>query len=410
MTTMYEKEEKTFPVWLYVTQEKLKMEEGTMLKKVGILANGGDVSGFNAVIRAIVKTAENHGVECYGIVDGYNGLLKKDFEKLSTAANGEAVGILPKGGSIIGSSTNANIFNYKIVNEDGSVEYKDLSEQAIENIKEFGFDCIFTLGGDGTQKSARDFSTKGVNIIGVPKTIDNDVACTEITFGYNTAVSVAMEALDRLHTTGETHHRIMVLEVMGRYAGWIALESAIAGGADVALIPEIPYDINKVATKIENRKKRGKNFSIVVVAEGAKTKDGKMVVQNIRNNGAGVDNTKLGGVGQVVAKQLEELTGLEARNTTLGYMQRGGTPTAFDRVLSTKYGSKAMELALEGKFGTLVVIKNGKLDSASLEDVVGNNTKIGAVSGNTAESNLRKVTMDDDLVKAARDIGINLGD
>lgn len=381
-----------------------------MLKKVGILANGGDVSGFNAVIRAIVKTAENHGIECYGIVDGYNGLLKKDFEKLSTAANGDAVGILPKGGSIIGSSTNANIFNYKIVNEDGSVEYKDLSEQAIENIKEFGFDCIFTLGGDGTQKSARDFSTKGVNIIGVPKTIDNDVACTEITFGYNTAVSVAMEALDRLHTTGETHHRIMVLEVMGRYAGWIALESAIAGGADVALIPEIPYDINKVATKIENRKKRGKNFSIVVVAEGAKPKDGEMVVQNIRNNGAGVDNTKLGGVGQVVAKQLEELTGLEARNTTLGYMQRGGTPTAFDRVLSTKYGSKAMELALEGKFGTLVVIKNGKLDSASLEDVVGNNTKIGAVSGNTAESNLRKVTMDDDLVKTARDIGINLGD
>ena len=381
-----------------------------MLKKVGILANGGDVSGFNAVIRAIVKTAENHGVECYGIVDGYNGLLKKDFEKLSTAANGEAVGILPKGGSIIGSSTNANIFNYKIVNEDGSVEYKDLSEQAIENIKEFGFDCIFTLGGDGTQKSARDFSTKGVNIIGVPKTIDNDVACTEITFGYNTAVSVAMEALDRLHTTGETHHRIMVLEVMGRYAGWIALESAIAGGADVALIPEIPYDINKVATKIENRKKRGKNFSIVVVAEGAKPKDGEMVVQNIRNNGAGVDNTKLGGVGQVVAKQLEELTGLEARNTTLGYMQRGGTPTAFDRVLSTKYGSKAMELALEGNFGTLVVINNGKLASAALEDVVGNNTKIGAVSGNTAESNLRKVTMDDDLVKTARDIGINLGD
>lgn len=381
-----------------------------MLKKVGILANGGDVAGFNAVIRGIVKTAENHGIECYGILDGYNGLLKKDFERLTTDAEGEAVGILPKGGSIIGSSTNANLFNYKVVNEDGSVEYKDRSEEAINNIKEFGFDCIFTLGGDGTQKSARDFSTKGVNIIGVPKTIDNDVACTEITFGYNTAVSVAMEALDRLHTTGETHHRIMVLEVMGRYAGWIALESAIAGGADVALIPEIPYDINKVATKIENRKKRGKSFSVVVVAEGAKPKDGEMVIQNVRDNGAGVDNTKLGGVGQVVAKQLEEITGLEARNTTLGYMQRGGTPTAFDRVLSTKYGSKAMELALEGKFGTLTVIKNGKLDSVSLEDVVGNNTKIGAVSGNTVESNLRKVTMEDDLVKTARNIGINLGD
>ncbi len=381
-----------------------------MLKKVGILANGGDVSGFNAVIRAIVKTAENHNVECYGIIDGYNGLLKKDFELLSTAANGEAMGILPKGGSIIGSSTNANLFHYKIVDENGNVEYKDMSEQAIANIKEFGFDCIFTLGGDGTQKSARDFSTKGVNVIGVPKTIDNDVACTEITFGYNTAVSVAMEALDRLHTTGATHHRIMVLEVMGRYAGWIALEAAIAGGADVALIPEIPYDINRVVDKIENRKKRGKNFSVVVVAEGAMPKGGKITIMGKRDNGVGVDNTKLGGIGQVVAQQLQELTGLEARNTTLGYMQRGGTPTAFDRVLSTKYGTKAMELALEGKFGTLTIIKDGKLDSVSLEEVVGKNTKIGAVSGNTEESNLRKVSMDDDLIKTARNIGINLGD
>ena len=219
-----------------------------------------------------------------------------------------------------------------------------------------------------------------------------------------------MEALDRLHTTGETHHRIMVLEVMGRYAGWIALEAAIAGGADVALIPEIPYDINRVAEKINNRRKRGKNFSVVVVAEGAKPKDGEITVMNTRDNGVGVDNTKLGGIGQIVAKQLEEITGLEARNTTLGYMQRGGTPTAFDRVLSTKYGTKAMKLALEGKFGTLAVIKNGKLDSVSLEDVVGKNTKIGAVSGNTEESNLRKVSMDDDLITTARNIGINLGD
>ena len=381
-----------------------------MLKKVGILANGGDVSGFNAVIRAIVKTAENHGVECYGIIDGYNGLLNKRFELLSTAADGEALGILPLGGSIIGSSTNANLFNYKVVNEDGSIEYKDLSDIAVQNIKDFGFDCIFTLGGDGTQKSARDLSTKGVNIIGVPKTIDNDVACTEITFGYNTAVSVATEALDRLHTTGATHHRIMVLEVMGRYAGWIALESAIAGGADVALIPEIPYDINKVAEKINNRRKRGKNFSVVVVAEGAKPLGGHITIKGTRHNGSGVDNTKLGGIGEIVAKQLQELTGLEARNTTLGYVQRGGTPTSFDRVLSTKYGTKAMELALDGKFGTLAVIKNGKLDSATLEEVVGKNTKIGAVSGNTEESNLRRVTMDDDLVKTARYIGINLGD
>ena len=380
-----------------------------MLKKVAILANGGDVSGFNAVIRAIVKTAETHGVECYGFIDGYNGLLKNNYVKLSTTNDQAASGILPKGGSIIGSSTNANVFNYK-VEENGQIVYKDLSEVCIENIKKDEFDCIFTLGGDGTQKSARDFSTRGVNVIGVPKTIDNDVACTEITFGYNTAVSVATEALDRLHTTGETHHRIMVLEVMGRYAGWIALESAIAGGADVALIPEIPYDINKAVEKINRRRAAGKHFSIVVVAEGAMPKGGNITVENTRDNGAGVDNTKLGGVGQIVAKQLEKLTGLEARNTTLGYMQRGGTPTAFDRVLSTKYGSKAMELALEGKFGVLTVIKNGKLDSVPLEDVVGNNKKIGAVSGNTAESNIRKVTMDDELVKTARNIGICLGD
>ena len=381
-----------------------------MLKKVAILANGGDVSGFNAVIRAIIKTAEHNNVECYGFIDGYNGLLKNNYVRLSTANDQSASGILPKGGSIIGSSTNANVFNYKVVGENGEVEYKDLSDVCVENIKKDGFDCIFTLGGDGTQKSARDFSTKGLNVIGVPKTIDNDVACTDITFGYNTAVSVAAEALDRLHTTGETHHRIMVLEVMGRYAGWIALEAAIAGGADVALIPEIPYDINKAVDKINERRTKGKEFSIVVVAEGAAPKGGEITVEGTRDNGAGVDNNKLGGVGQVVARQLEKLTGLEARNTTLGYMQRGGTPTAFDRVLSTKYGAKAMELALNGQFGVLAVLKNGKLDSVSLEDVVGRNTKIGAVSGNTAESNLRKVTMDDDLVKTARDIGICLGD
>ena len=380
-----------------------------MVKKVAILANGGDVSGFNAVIRAIVKTAEQNGVECYGFVDGYRGLLNNDFVALSTSNSRTASGILPKGGSIIGSSTNANVFNYKVV-ENGEVVYKDLSDICVENIKKDGFDCIFTLGGDGTQKSARDFSLKGVNVIGVPKTIDNDVACTDITFGYNTAVSVASDALDRLHTTGETHHRIMVLEVMGRYAGWIALESAIAGGADVAFIPEIPYDINKAVEKINDRRNKGKNFSIVVVAEGAMPKGGTITVEGTRNNGAGVDNTKLGGIGNVITKQLEELTGLEARCTVLGYMQRGGTPTAFDRVLSTKYGSKAMELALEGKFNVLTVIKDGKLDSVSLEDVVGNNKEIGAVSGNTAESNIRKVNMDHDLVKTARNIGICLGD
>ena len=378
-----------------------------MIKKVAILANGGDVSGFNAVIRAIAKTAENNGIECYGFIDGYNGLLKNNYIKLSTANT--ASGILQKGGSIIGSSLNANVFNYK-VEENGETVYKDLSEKCVQNIKEDGFDCLFTLGGDSTQKSARDFSVRGINVIGVPKTIDNDVACTDITFGYNTAVTVATDAIDRLHTTAETHNRIMVLEVMGRYAGWIALESAIAGGADVALIPEIPYDINKVVEAINKRKEIGKNFSVIVVAEGAVPQGGSLSIKNTRDGGKGVINVQLGGAGEKVAKDLQELTGITTRNTTLGYMQRGGTPTSYDRVLSTKYGAKAMELAMEGKFGVLTVLKDGKLNYVTLEEVVGNNKEIGAVQGGTAESNVRLVTMDHDLVKTARDIGICLGD
>ena len=287
------------------------------MKKIAILANGGDVSGFNAVIRGIVKTAELNGIECYGIIEGYKGLLENNYIKLDSYSN--ASGIIYKGGSIIGSSTNANVFNYK-VEENGEIVYKDLSSVCIENAQKDGFDCIFTLGGDGTQKSARDLFLKGLNVIGVPKTIDNDVACTDITFGYNTAVSVATEALDRLHSTGETHHRIMVLEVMGRYAGWIALESAIAGGGDVALIPEIPFDLEKVADKIKERIVRGKRFSLVVVAEGAIPKGGEMSVMNVRDNGAGVDNTKLGGIGERVAARLQELTGFWPKepNSTKG--------------------------------------------------------------------------------------------
>ena len=380
-----------------------------MIKKVAILANGGDVSGFNAVIRAIVKTAETNGIECYGYIDGYRGLVTNNYIRLDGSE--KASGILPKGGSIIGSSTNAIVFHYKVEHEDGSVTYEDLSDKCVQNVKEAGFDCVFTLGGDSTQKSARDLFLKGINTIGVPKTIDNDVACTDITFGYNTAVSVATDAIDRLHTTAETHNRIMVLEVMGRFAGWIALESAISGGADVALIPEIPYDINKAAQAIKARQAKGKNFSIVVVSEGAMSKDG----ENETHSAEGIDSqagisVKFGGIGQKVAKELQDLTGLESRCTVLGYMQRGGTPTAYDRVISTKYGAKAMELAMEEKFGVLTVIHNGNLTSVPLEEVVGNNKELGAVQGGTEDSNVRLVTMDDDLVKTARDIGICLGD
>ncbi len=377
------------------------------LKKIAILINGGDAPGLNAVIRAIVKTAELNKIECYGFIEGYKGLLENDYIRL----DGQQIisGILPKGGAIIGSSLNTNVFNYKTI-EDGKEVYKDLSDICVENIKKDGFDCIFTLGGDSTQKSARDFSLKGVKVIGVPKTIDNDVACTEITFGYNTAATVATDAVDRLHTTAETHNRVMVLEVMGRYAGWITLESAIAGGADVALIPEIPYDMDKVVDKIMERKRRGKKFSIVVVSEGAYPKGGTISVKDTRTGGKGVINIQLGGAGETVAKEIEERTGMVTRCTTLGYLQRGGTPTESDRVLSTKYGAKAMQLALDGIFNVLTVIKNGKLDYVPLEDVVGKNKEIGAVEGGTKDSNMKVVTMDDDLVKTARAIGLCLGD
>ena len=285
-----------------------------------------------------------------------------------------------------------------------------MSDVCVQNIKDDEVDCLFTLGGDSTQKSARDFYIKGVNVIGVPKTIDNDVACTEITFGYNTAVAVATEAIDRLHTTAECHNRIMVLEVMGREAGWIAVESAIGGGADVCLIPEIPYDINKAAEAINKRRAQGKNFSIVVVSEAAKPKTGDVSIQNIRDNGAGVINTQLGGAGDRVAEELERITGMTSRCTVLGYLQRGGIPTSFDRVLSTKYGCRAMELALQGRFGNLVVIKNGRLDAVSLEEVVGNNKTIGAVQDGSIQGNVKVVTEADDLMRTARAIGICFGD
>ncbi len=379
-----------------------------MIKKVAILVNGGDVSGLNPVIRAIVRTAERNNIECYGFIDGYKGLLENNYVRLDKSPISS--GILQTGGSIIGSSTNTIVFNYKVTNPDGSVEYKDLSDVCVQNVKNDGFDCVFTLGGDSTQKSARDLFIKGINTIGVPKTIDNDVACTDITFGYNTAVSVATEAIDRLHTTAETHHRIMVLEVMGRFAGWIALESAISGGADAALIPEIPYDINKVVEVIERRRSIGKEFSVVVVSEGAMPKDGNASTFTADiGSGTGI-TTKFAGAGDRVSKELQQLTGLESRCTTLGYMQRGGTPTAYDRVLSTKYGAKAMELAMEGKFGVLTVIQNGHLGYVPLEEVVGENKELGAVEGGTKESNVRLVTMDHELVKTARDIGICLGD
>lgn len=376
------------------------------VKKVAILTNGGDAPGLNVVIRAILKSAEIHDIEVYGYIEGYKGFLENNYIKLDLKTN--AKGLLTRGGTIIGTSNSTNLFNLKKENADGSFEYVDMSDYCIKQFYEQGFDCLFTLGGDGTQKSARDFAVKGLNVIGIPKTIDNDVALTDKTFGFDSAVAVATDALERLHSTAESHKRIMVLEVMGRHAGWIALASGIAGGADSILIPEIPFDINRVAEKVLNRKAEGKEYSIICVAEGAYPFEGEQKTIGTTDE-KGLDDKKLGGIGEYVAKELEAITGMVSRNTVLGYVQRGGSPIATDRILSSNYGVKALELAMQGIFKILVTYTNGKMGHVDLEDVIGDNKEIGAPSKNNAISNLKRVKLDDELVKTAYNLNIELG-
>jgi phosphofructokinase-like protein len=360
------------------------------VKKIGVLTGGGDCPGLNAVIRAITRTAIlKYGVEVEGFLNGYKGLYNGDTVKLDMNTTS---GILHRGGTILYTSNKTNLFKMPF-KENGEIIYKDLSDVGVENIKKAGMDALIIIGGDGTLTSARDFHRKGVNIIGVPKTIDNDLTCTDITFGFDTAVAVATEALDRLHTTATSHHRIMCLEVMGRYAGWIALDAGLAGGADVILIPEIPYDINKVAEKINERRAAGKDFSIVVVAEGAKSVSGEMVVKNVVEDSP--DPIRLGGIAEQVAHQLEEIVGLESRATILGHLQRGGSPTAYDRNISTRYGKAAVDLAMEGKFGSMVTLKGNTTSSALLEDVIGQ---------------LKNVDPHGEKVETAKSIGISFGD
>jgi phosphofructokinase-like protein len=378
----------------------IKEEIIVRIKKVAIMTGGGDCPGLNPVIRAVVKTAIlKYGLEVVGIKNGYHGLYHKSFVPITLDDVSEIIDV---GGTILYSSNKDNLFIYPVRDEngeivrdaDGQIQYHDVSDVAVQNLKDENIDAIFILGGDGTLTSGRDFARKGVNVIAIPKTIDNDLACTDYTFGFDTALSVATEALDRLRTTAKSHHRIMVLEVMGRGAGWIALEAGIAGAADAILIPEIPYDIQKVADKINADRKAGKEFSIVVVAEGAKSVDGKMVILKVREDSP--DPIRLGGVGNVIAEELEDLVGLEARATILGHIQRGGTPTGHDRVLSTRFGVAACELCMEGKFGNMVVLKGGQIGYVSLEDVIGQKTK--------------NVDPNGELVQIAKSIGITFGD
>ncbi|MCX8177227.1 MAG: 6-phosphofructokinase [Candidatus Bathyarchaeota archaeon] len=323
--------------------------------KIGILSGGGDAPGINAVIRAIVRRGvQSYGDEILGIRDGWRGLLEGNFMPLDLNM---ISGLLPRGGSILGTSR-TNPFK----REGGP-------EQIMRNAQTAGINAVIVIGGDDTLTVAHKMADYGLKCVGVPKTIDNDLVGTDYTFGFHTAVSIATEALDRLHSTAEAHNRVIVLEVMGRYTGHIALHAGLAGGADVILIPEKPFDIDEVCEYIRRRQKRGRNFSIIVVAEGAKPKGGKEIVYSERIDEFG--HISLGGVGYYLAKEIERCTGIETRVVILGHLQRGGTPTAFDRILATVYGVAAIDNVHKGVFDHMVALKGGELTSVPLKDVVG---------------------------------------
>ena len=357
------------------------------IRRIGVLTGGGDAPGLNAVIRAVVKAASNCNCEVIGLEDSFDGLIEPNrWRKLGPR---DVTGILRVGGTILGTTNRGNPFLYPIETSGGT---KDYSTRCVEMYHELKLDALVVIGGDGTLAIAHRFAEAGLPLVGVPKTIDNDIVGTTNTFGFDTAVSFATDAIDRLHVTAEAHHRVIVVEVMGRYAGWIALYSGVAGGADVILIPEIPYDLEKVAQRIRERDQMGARFSIVVAAEGAKPVGGKATLLK-EAEGAFVE--RLGGVAAVVAAQLEKLTGKETRSVVLGHLQRGGAPTSFDRMLATRFGARAVELLLEGTFDHMVAFHPPDIVGVPLADIVGKT---------------RTIPPDFDVLRTAKAMGVSLGD
>jgi 6-phosphofructokinase 1 len=357
------------------------------VKRIGILTGGGDAPGLNAVIRAVVKAGHNSGIEVIGLEDSFDGLLDPSRSRRLLPNN--VTGILRLGGTILGTTNRGNPFEYPRLDGQGKADYSD---QVVKTFEEMKLDALVVIGGDGTLQIAHQFHLKGIPIVGVPKTIDNDIWGTTSCFGFDTAVSFAADAIDRLHTTAEAHKRIMVVEVMGRYAGWIALHAGVAGGADVILIPEIAYDLDKIVERLRQRESFGARFSIVVVAEGAKPVDGRVTLLEEAKAG---HVERLGGIGAVLAHALSEKTGKEARYVVLGHLQRGGAPTAFDRVLATRFGGKAVELLMRGVFGRMVANNPPDIVPIPLADVVGKT---------------KTVPLDYDLLRTARAVGVALGD
>ena len=357
------------------------------IKKIGVLTGGGDAPGLNAVIRAVVKAAYNAGIQVVGLEDSFDGLIYP--EKSRILGPRDVTGILRLGGTVLGTVNRGNPFAEPIETPEGTFDYSD---RVVAMFQKMELDALVCIGGDGTLAISYEFYKKGIPLVCVPKTIDNDIMGTTSCFGFDTAVSFATEAIDRLHTTAEAHRRIMVVEVMGRYAGWIALHSGVAGGADVILVPEIPYDLERVAECIRARDAWGARFSIVVVAEGAHAKDGKSA---LLEEAHGAYAERLGGEGISCAKRLGELTGKETRYVVLGHLQRGGTPTAFDRTLATRFGGKAVELILKGQFGKMVANHPPDLVPVPLGEVVGK---------------IKTVPLDYDLLLTARALGVSFGD
>ena len=360
-----------------------------MSKRVGVLTGGGDCPGLNAVIRAIVKTSKlEHGWEVIGIEDGFEGLLNDRTRPLGLA---DVSGILTMGGTILGTTNRGNPFKWRAIKDGKPVVY-DASEETLEAIKNLGLDGLIVIGGDGTLSIANELHKRGAPIVAVPKTIDNDLAATEITFGFATARQTATEAIDKLHTTAESHHRVMIVEVMGRDAGWIALESGLAGGADAILIPEIPFRYEALIDMIERRREHGRHFSIVVVAEGAAPAGRRPVYQLSADE---TEPPRLGGIGMIVAEKLQMITKVETRCTVLGHIQRGGGPTPSDRLLATRFGVRAVELIAAGRLGLMVALRDGVIVDAPLAEAV---------------EMQKLVDPEGELVQVARALGISVGD